>query len=180
MLSITVPEGELYDEAKQEFISTKSQMIRLEHSLVSISKWESRWCKPFLETKEKTPEEIIDYVKCMTITQNVDPNIYYFLSKKNIDAINKYISSPMTATTFSSMERGGANREKVTSELIYYWMVAFNIPFECQKWHLNRLITLIKICNIKNSPTKKKSQREIMASNAALNAARKKKYNTHG
>lgn len=116
----------------------------------------------------------------MTITQNVDPNIYYFLSKKNIDAINKYISSPMTATTFSSMERGGANREKVTSELIYYWMVAFNIPFECQKWHLNRLITLIKICNIKNSPTKKKSQREIMASNAALNAARKKKYNTHG
>lgn len=180
MLSIVIPAGEMWDETKCEFVNTKQQSLKLEHSLVSISKWESRWCKPFLETKEKTTEEVIDYVKCMTITQNVDPNVYYFLSADNIEAINRYISSPMTATTFSNKNRNQTNKERVTSELIYYWMIAFNIPFECQKWHLNRLITLINVCSIKNQPPKKMSQRELMSRNAAINAARKKKYNTHG
>lgn len=179
MLSITIPEGEMWDEQNNEFVHTNRQSLKLEHSLVSISKWESRWHKPFLETQEKTTEEVIDYVRCMTITQNVNPNVYYFLTQANIEAINQYISDPMTATTFSGNKKQN-NRERVTSELIYYWMVTFNIPFECQKWHLNRLITLINVCGVKNQPPKKMSQRELMTRNAAINAARKKKYNTHG
>ena len=181
MLRITVPiSPEEWDEEKQEFVEPKVQILQLEHSLVSLSKWESKWCKPFLSSKEKTSEETMDYIKCMTITQNVDPDVYNHLTAKNIEEINNYIYAPMTATTFSDDKNGKANREIITSELVYYWMVALQIPFECQKWHLNRLITLIRICNIKNNPPKKRSKREIMTRNAALNAARKKQLNTKG
>lgn len=180
MLEITIPATELYDEIKQEFIYTNEQTLQLEHSLVSLSKWESKWCKPFLNGDNKTFEETIDYIKCMTLTHNVNPNCYLSLSGENIEEINKYIGAPMTATTFSNMKGGKINREQVTAELIYYWMIALNIPFECQKWHLNRLVTLIQVCNIKNQPPKKMSKRSIMSRNAALNAARKKQYNTKG
>ena len=180
MLQITIPSLELWDELKQEFITTKEQVLQLEHSLVSISKWEAKWCKTFLSRKEKTYEETIDYVKCMTITQNVNPDVYAYLTEDNIKQINDYISAPMTATWFSDEKNGAPNREQVTSELIYYWMIALNIPFECQKWHLNRLLTLIRVCNIKNKPSKKMSRGEIMSRNAALNAARRKQFNSRG
>lgn len=180
MFEITIPETQQWDEKKQEFVYTKEQTLRLEHSLVSLSKWESKWCKPFISNSEKTTEEMIDYIRCMTTTQNVDPNVYYCLNQKHIEQINKYISAPMTATTFAKETKSRTNSEQVTSELIYYWMTALNIPFECQKWHLNRLLTLIKVCNIKNQPPKKMSKREIMSRNAALNAARKKQLNTQG
>lgn len=180
MLTITIPAAEQWDEKNQQFISTKEQTLQLEHSLVSLSKWESKWCKPFLSSKEKTLEEIIDYVKCMTLTPNVKPEVYNFLTNSNIDQINKYIEAPMTATWFAKDKTGRSSSEQVTSELIYYWMIALNIPFECQKWHLNRLITLIKVCNIKNQPAKKMSKRDIMSRNAALNAARRKQLNTKG
>jgi len=180
MLQITIPAVELWDERKQEFVITKEQTLQLEHSLVSISKWESKWCKPFLSKQEKTFEEILDYIKCMTITQNVDPEVYNYLTNKNIEEINEYINAPMTATYFSDEKNSKPSREQVTAELIYYWMIAFNIPFECQKWHLNRLLTLIKVCNIKNQPPKKRSKKEIMSRNAALNAARRKQLNTKG
>ena len=180
MLRITIPAVEQWDEAKQEFIYTKEQTLSLEHSLVSISKWESKWCKPFLSKQEKNFEETLDYVKCMTITQNVDPEVYNYLTNENIKAINEYIESPMTATYFSDEQNSKTSREQVTAELIYYWMIAFNIPFECQKWHLNRLLTLIKVCSIKNQPPKKRSRKEIMSRNAALNAARRKQLNTKG
>lgn len=180
MLQITIPSLELWDELKQEFITTKEQVLQLEHSLVSISKWEAKWCKTFLSRKEKTYEETIDYVKCMTITQNVNPDVYAYLTEDNIKQINDYISAPMTATWFSDEKTGAPNREQVTSELIYYWMIALNIPFECQKWHLNRLLTLIRVCNIKNKPSKKMSRGEIMSRNAALNAARRKQFNSRG
>lgn len=179
MLRITIPAAEQWDERKQEFISTKECSIQLEHSLVSLSKWESKWNKPFLGKDNKTEEEIIDYVRCMTITQNVDPNVYYAMSNDNIKAIRNYIDEPMTATTFKEIG-GKTNREVITSELIYYWMIALNVPFECQKWHLNRLLTLIRVCNIKNQPPKKMKQSEIMRQNAALNAARKKQLNSRG
>ena len=110
----------------------------------------------------------------MTITQNVNPIVYNNLTDKNIEDINEYIDKPMTATTFTS-ENKSPNREIITSELIYYWMFSLNIPMECQKWHLNRLLTLIRVCNIKNQPPKKMSRREIMSRNAQLNAARRKK-----
>ena len=180
MLQITIPAGEQWDEINQVFINTKEQTLQLEHSLVSLSKWESKWCKAFLTKNEKTDEETIDYIKCMTTTQNVDPNVYNCLTKENIEQVKKYIEAPMTATYFSEEHSGKSSREQVTSELIYYWMIALNIPMECQKWHLNRLLTLIRVCNIKNQPPKKMSKRAIMSRNAALNAARRKQLNTRG
>ena len=181
MLQIKVPlTQEGWDEAKQEFVEPEYRILQLEHSLVSLSKWEARWCKAFFSKEEKTYEETLDYIKCMTITQNVNPDVYKYLTRENIAQINKYIEAPMTATCFYDDKVGKNSREKVTSELIYYWMIALNIPFECQKWHLNRLLTLIKVCNIKNQPPKKMSKREIMSRNAALNAARKKQLNTRG
>lgn len=180
MLQIIVPGVEAWDDKKQEFLYTKEQSLQLEHSLVSVSKWESKWCKPFLSNRDKSVEEILDYIRCMTLTQNVDPNIYNCLTQDNIDKVNRYIESPMTATYFSEDPNGRKSREVITSELIYYWMVALNIPFECQKWHLNRLLTLIRVCNIKNQPPKKRSKREILSRNAALNEARRKQLNTKG
>lgn len=180
MLTITVPEMELWDECNQEFIVTKGGDLQLEHSLVSLSKWESKWCKPFFSKQEKTREETIDYIRCMTLTRNVSPNIYRCLTAKNIQDINAYIEAPMTATWFANDKNKAGSREQITSELIYYWMIALNIPFECQKWHINRLLTLIKVCSIKNQPSKKMSRREIMSRNAALNAARRRQLGTHG
>ena len=180
MLQIVIPGQEFWDEQRQEFINTKEQVLQLEHSLISLSKWEAKWCKVFLSKQEKTQEETIDYIKCMTITPNVDPEVYNHLTRENIKEIEDYIAAPMTATYFSSDNAGKSSREQVTSELIYYWMIALNIPFECQKWHLNRLLTLIKVCNIKNQPPKKMSKREIMSRNAALNAARRQQLNTKG
>lgn len=172
------PEG--WDEQKEEFVEAKTQVLQLEHSLVSLSKWESKWCKPFLSDNNKTEEELLDYIKFMTLTQNVNPEVYSHLTRENFAQINEYINAPMTATTFSENKQGKHNREVITSELIYYWMVALNIPFECQKWHLNRLITLVRVCNIKNAPPKKRSKRETANNYAALNAARRKQLNSKG
>lgn len=180
MIQITVPERECWDEIKEEFVYVKGQTLQLEHSLVSLSKWESKYCRPFLSRQDKTHEEMLYYIKCMTVTQNVSPDVYTALTDENIQAINAYIEAPMTATTFGDEHMRGNGREQPTAELIYYWMIALNIPFECQKWHLNRLLTLIRVCSIKNQPPKKRSAREIMSRNAALNAARRKKYNTRG
>ena len=180
MLQITIPSIELWDETKQEFVVTKEYVLQLEHSLVSISKWESKWNKVFISKEEKTYEETIDYIKCMTITQNIPDEAYRYITKSTVDKIDAYISAPMTATWFAKDKPSSANREKITSELIYYWMIALNIPFECQKWHLNRLLTLIRVCNVKNTPPKKMSKRSLMQRNASLNAARRKQFNTTG
>lgn len=180
MLQITIPGTELWDEKLEQFVYTKDETLQLEHSLISLSKWESKWCKVFLSKEEKTTEETIDYIKCMTITPRVDPSVYDRLTQDNIKQIQEYIAAPMTATYFSKEAGGKVNREQVTSELIYYWMIAMQIPFECEKWHLNRLLTLIRVCNIKNQPPKKMSKKDIMSRNAALNAARKKQLNTTG
>ena len=179
MLKITIPSIELFDEAREEFVYTKEQTLQLEHSLVSLSKWESKWHKPFLTKEDKTYEESIDYIRCMTITQNVDDNVYLYMSNDIVRQVSDYIEEKMTATTFAKDNRPGT-RETITSELIYYWMIALNIPFECQKWHLNRLLTLINICNIKNAPPKKMSKKETLKRNAELNAARRAKLNTGG
>lgn len=175
MLEITVPAAEMFDESKQEFIELKEQTLQLEHSLVSLSKWESKWHKAFLSKREKTFEETIDYIRCMTITKNVDPSVYFNLSKENIEEINRYIEDPMTATYIADDPNGSVSGDVVTSELIYYWMISLNIPQEYQKWHLNRLISLIKVCNVKNMPAKKMSQSELMQRHSAINEARRKK-----
>ena len=179
MLTITIPETEVWDEKLMEFRTIKQQTLKLEHSLVSISKWESKWKKIFFSNEPKTINETIDYIKCMTITQNVNPEVYNVLTEKNINEINNYIKDPMTATTFSD-QRNTPNREIISSELIYYWMFSMNIPMECQKWHVSRLLTLIRICSIKNQPSKKMSRGEILKRNASLNAARRKGLKTKG
>lgn len=181
MLKIVVPESEVYNEETNEFLYVKETVLCLEHSLVSISKWESKWKKPFLGSEEKTTEEILDYVKCMTITQNVPEIVYSCLTKDNKDAIGAYIQDSYTATWFNDYG-GKKSSEVVTSELIYYWMIASQVPFECQKWHLNRLLTLIKICGIKNDPkgSKKMSRNAVMRQNAALNKARRAKTGSRG
>lgn len=180
MLCIEVPSTEMWDERTEQFIYGEATTLQLEHSLISLSKWESRWNKPFLTKEDKTPEELLDYIRCMTINR-VDPEVYLRLTPENISTIDKYIGAPMTATTINDHGPKSSSRgEIVTSELIYYWMVTFNIPFECQKWHLNRLMTLIRVCEIKNRPPKKMNKRDIMTRNAALNAARRKKMNSKG
>ena len=180
MLRITIPATELWDEDKEEFINTKEQTLQLEHSLVSLSKWESKWHKPFLSKDIKTEEENIDYIKCMTITQNVDPKVYDFIPNDIREKIKEYIEDKMTATWFNDEKSGKGGSEQITSELIYYWMITQNIPIKCEKWHLNRLLTLIKVCNVKNQPPKKMGKKALMSQRSQLNAARRKQLNTRG
>jgi len=180
MLQITVPGTELFDESTESFIRTNDTQLKLEHSLLSISKWESKWCKPFLaKSKEdvRTNEEMLDYIKCMTLN-SVPTNVYNALTPKNLKEIGDYIAHPMTATTVTNLKKS-SNKEIVTSELIYYWMIVCNIPFECEKWHINRLLMLIKVCNAKNNP-EKMNREDLILRNRALNAARKKALHTRG
>lgn len=180
MLTITIPESEQYDPVRNEFFTIKKQNLVLEHSLLSISKWESKWHKPYLSKDNKTEEELLDYIRCMTISQGVDPKVYYILTPKDLKEIFDYIGDPMTATTIAK-HKSSVSREIITSEIIYYWMVTLNIPFDpCQKWHLNRLLTFIEVVSIKNQPAKKMSKRELAQRNSSLNAARRSKYGTRG
>lgn len=178
MLQIVVPAFEGFNNQTNTFINIEEQKLVLEHSLISLSKWESKWNKPFLSKENKTTEETIDYIRCMTLTKNVPPEAYLALTSQNIDEIVKYIDAPMSATTIRGEH--SISREIVTSELVYYWMILHNIPFECQKWHLNRLFKLIEVCAIKSQPPKKMGRQAIIERNASLNAARRKKLNTTG
>lgn len=180
MLTVTVPEIQLYDEVNNLFSVKKEQTLQLEHSLVSLSKWESKWLKPFLSKTEKTTEETLDYVRCMTLTQNVDPDLYKTIPDDVMSIISDYIDAPMTATTFPKTGPRATNREVITAEIIYYWMVTFNVPLEFHKWHLNRLLTFINVCNVKQKPNKKMSRKELNAQNRALNASRKNALNSNG
>ena len=184
MIHITVPEREFFDEETQEFIFMKEQTLELEHSLLSISKWESKWHKSFLSGQDKTDEESLDYIRCMTINKNVNPLSYYALTNDNIRAINEYIDDPMTATVINELpseeSAKGKSRDKITSELIYYWMISFNIPVEFERWHIGRLLTLIRVCEIKNTPPDKTKRKASMSQRRALNEARRKKMGSKG
>lgn len=180
MLVIEVPEVEYYDDSKQEFVKIGGENLRLEHSLVSLSKWESFWEKPFLSENDKSSEEIMYYIKCMTLDEDVSPDTYLALSSENINDITEYINAKMTATWFAEEKAKPGRKEVITSEIIYYWMISFNIPFECQHWHLKRLLTLITVCSKKNEAPKKMSKADIAARNRALNEQRRAQYNTKG
>jgi hypothetical protein len=174
MLEIEISSGEFWDEDLQEFVYAEPCKLTLEHSLISLSKWESKWNKPFLSADEKTLEETRDYVRCMTINKNVSPTVYAGLTSADYKKIDAYISAPMTATTFSQhgpQKRGRA--EIMTAEVIYYYMIALGIPFECEKWHLTRLLTLIRVCSIKNAPSKKMGKGAAAKQQRALNAQRR-------
>lgn len=187
MLQITVsekPEQEYYDDSRKQFITIKAHKaftLQLEHSLISLSKWESKWKKPFLSQTDKlTSEELIDYIRCMTIGGNIEPEAYNYLSQEEVKKIFDYVSDSHTATTINDRRNRPHRNETVTSELIYYWMIECQIPHECEKWHLNRLLTLIKICNIKQTPEQKMSRQSIYAQNKALNSARRARMHSRG
>lgn len=182
MLQLQIPDKELFDEQQQKFITIKGQTLQLEHSLVSISKWESKWKKPFVDRKDMTVEETVDYVRCMTITQNVNPRVYDLLTPEHITKVMAYINDPMTATTIKKLEgKGKGNSAVITSEVVYYYMTAYNIPFDpCQKWHFNRLMMLIKVCDEKNAPQKKMSRRQAAGQYKNLNAMRRAKNHSRG
>ena len=173
--------SEGWDERTEEFIPAKTVTLQLEHSLVSLKKWESKWKRSFLSSKQElTVEETIDYIRCMTLTQNVKPEVYQRLSQKNIDDVSEYIRDSMTATTFSDKNGKKGRNEIITAELIYYWMFSLGISMECQKWHLNQLITLIRVCSAKNTPPTKTSKADLASQYAAMNAARRKQLNSKG
>lgn len=184
MLKITIPKQELWDDASQTFNYIDGTVLSLEHSLISVSKWESIWHKPFLSSEGKTREETISYIQCMTITQNVKPEVYLGITNNIINEVNKYISDSMTATWFTEDdgESKGVKKNVITSELIYYWMIAFNIPSDYEKWHLNRLMTLIHVCKIKKEEEnggQKKASKDYSKQNASLMAARRAKLKKH-
>ena len=179
MLIINVTLAEDFNEETSEFQVSKSYKLRLEHSLVSLSKWESFYEKPFLNDVNKTSEETVFYIKCMSLDEETPPEVFANLSESDVSEINKYIASKNTATWFSE-EKSRDSKEVVTSEIIYHWLIAFNIPFEVQHWHLNRLLTLIQVCNRKNAPQKKMGRSELLKRQRELNAARRAKYGTSG
>ena len=179
MLRIIVPGGEYYDSSKQEFLYSKDTELQMEHSLISVSKWESRWHKAYNTKREKTAEELLDYFKCMTINR-VDQEVYDRLTTKNIEDIINYINEPMTAVYFPVHEDQRGSGDVVTSEVLYYYMVTLGIPFECEKWHLNRLIALIEVCSIKTASPKKMSKSQIARRNSKINAARRKMNKSKG
>lgn len=181
MLEIIVPDTELYDEKTNTFIYVKKRTIRLEHSLISASLWEAKWKRCFIDDGPKTAEEVLDYIKCMTIDKQVDDNVYSAIKSSDYEKIINYIGDPMTATTINDRnQKGKANQEKLTTELIYYYMTAFNIPFSCEKWHLNRLIMLIKVCSVKNAGENKMGKNEILKQNRDLNKIRRAKTHSRG
>lgn len=183
MLRVSIPACEKWDEAREEFVTIKAQALSLEHSLVSLAKWESKWHKAFLGKQPKTGEETLDYIRCMTLTQNVDPNVYRCIPPDVIEKVYDYIQEPMTAVYFPDEGERAHGGDTPTAELFYYWMISLNIPFECQKWHLNRLWALIRVCSKKNEAAnggKKMGTAEIQRRNRELNAARRRRMNTKG
>lgn len=182
MLTITIHGKEFYDEETEMFITVDDITLYLEHSLISVSKWESKFEKAFLGREEKSTEEIMYYVEAMILNKNYPEDILHKLTAEHINIINNYIDSKQSATTFNKVNEKKGPIETITSELIYYWMIAFNIPFECETWHLNRLFALIRICNIKNNngKGKKMSRNELAERNRTLNEQRRAQLGTSG
>ncbi len=184
MLELNIAGAEFWSDVTEEFMNVKPTTLILEHSLISLSKWESKWNKPFLTEEPKTDEETRDYIRCMTINKNVDDAVYMALTGSDIQKVNDYIASPMTATTFHEHNGNGRSKksrgETMTAEIIYFYMISYGIPFECEKWHLSRLLTLIRVCGIKNAPSKKMSKNAAAKQQRALNAQRRARTGSRG
>lgn len=180
-LILHVPKRELYDNTTGEFSYLPAVSLELEHSLLSISKWESRWKKSFLNTEKLEGEEFIDYIRCMTL-KPVNAEVYLRLTNRNLAAANAYISDPMSATTFTDKRTNKPvnKKKRVTSEEIYSWLVRYQIPWEAQKWNFNRLMNLLRICEINNDPkSNKMSMKDTYADYKAINAANRARFKRH-
>lgn len=180
MFHVEIPDREFFDEGQMRFVKIEGGSFDIEHSLAAIAEWESKWKVPFLSGKKRTLEESLDYIRCMTLTPGVSTALYKNLDNKTLEAINKYIDDKHTATTIKQNSPKKRSNELITSEVIYYWMTTFNIPWECERWNLNRLLTLIEVCSVKGAPQKKMKNRDILAQNRALNNARRAQYGTRG
>lgn len=180
MLKLTFPPADFFDEDSQKFISLPGFELELEHSLLALSEWESKWEKPFLGESSLTPEETLDYVRCMIVTPEFPPDALDRLDDETVQQVVSYIERKMTATWFADSGSRGPRVETITSELIYYWMTTYQIPFECERWHLNRLMTLIRICDVKQNPPKKRSPEEVAQRNAEINRKRREQLGTKG
>lgn len=180
MLRLQVPKSEVFDEKLERFITIPEKTLVLEHSLKSVAKWESKWNVPFLSDTEKTREQTLDYIGCMSVNQDIDPLILERLTRKELSTITDYINAKMTATTITRRKPPRPTSEKITAEIIYWWMIQYGIPPEYEKWHLNRLLMLVEVCSIKGAPQQKMSMSEQMAQQRALNKARQAQYKTRG
>lgn len=180
MLTVHIPKTSLFNSATDEFFDVPEQTLTLEHSLFSVAEWESTFLKPFLTDDKKTQEETIGYIKCMITTPNVDPNVCYAIPSEEMEKIINYIGSQRTATKITRRPQNARSKKIVTSEELYQCMIALEIPFECQYWHLSRLLTLIEVCSIKNQPPKKMPKADILRNNAALNAKRRAALKSRG
>lgn len=180
MLEVIVPAREYWDETLEQFTSQDERVLQLEHSLISISKWESKWRKPFLNDDDKSEEESRDYVRCMTMTKGVPPEVYYAILPEDILRISEYIKTPQTATTINEVPGPPSAKPVITSEVVYYWMIAYKIPQAYEKWHFSRLLTLIRVCEAKSKPPTKMNKADLRAKMRQLNEERRAKYNTRG
>lgn len=180
-LRIEVKSEEEWDEVTETFQQGVYDILLLRHSLVSIDEWESKWHKAYFGSAKKTNEEAMDYIRCMTLNRDVDPIVYQHLTQADIQKISAYLEDPMTATTFredKSKKRG--RPETITAEIVYFWMLEYGIPFECRYWHINKLLTLVRVCNVKNSKPEKKSQKQLLQEHAAINARNRQLLHTRG
>lgn len=180
MLRLAIGKNEFFNEETSSFVSSEGTVLELEHSLVSLSKWESKYEKPFLGSEDKTGEQVLDYVRMMIIGDEPPPEVFSRITEDQVDQINVYINAKMSATWFNEKKKSTPNREVITAEIIYYWMISLGIPFECQDWHLNRLLTLIKVCNYKNAPSKPMSKSEAARQQRELNEQRRSQMGTKG
>lgn len=181
MLELVVKEDELYLPHLNKFIEVPECTITLEHSLISLARWESKWHIPYLSNKERTQEQELDYIRCMSVNKLKNDLVIKILSPMDIKTIEDYIDNPMTATTFSkNIKNQRSKKEIITAEIIYSRMFAHGIPLECQKWHLNRLLTLLRVCDLRNTPPQKMGRKETAQWNAQQNALRRAKLNSRG
>lgn len=181
MLLVSIKGQRLWDERKEEFITLSPAVFEIEHSLVAVKKWESIYKKPFFGKEEKSPEDILNYIRCMTVTKNVDQSVYNYIPMENLKQILEYIGDSMTATWFSKQtEQKTGKKEIITSEIIYYWMITLQIPLECENWHLNQLFTLIRVFAVKNGKDTKMSKKDAANYREMINAANRKKFKSKG
>lgn len=180
MITIDLGTLEYYDSEKNEFVYEEGGKVRFEYSLKMLYEWEGKWKKAFLKgNKNLTTEEAVDFYIMMAL----DPIDKKFMTGEAMETLSKYVNDPQTATTFADGQNGNTSPSKgkiFTSEELYAMMITSNVPLDFENRNLNRLITILRVISVQNTPPKKMSKNDIYRQNAALNAERKARLNTKG